>query len=69
MFHGICLTVDSIPQFQRKIRTRIKHVAFVGNRVIKGATQISEDKYKDKDLEDDGDVTSKERATQLTVLL
>ena len=53
----------------RKIRTRIKHVAFVGNRVIKGATQISEDKYKDKDLEDDGDVTSEERATQLTVLL
>ena len=29
----------------------------------------SEDKYKDKDLEDDGDVTSEERATQLTVLL
>ena len=56
-------------QFLRKIRTRIKHVAFVGNRVIKGATQISEDKYKDKDLEDDGDVTSEERATQLTVLL
>ena len=28
---------------QRKIRTRIKHVAFVGNRVIKGATQISEE--------------------------
>ena len=55
----------------RKIRTRriVKHVAFVGNRVIKGATQISEDKYKDKDLEDDGDVTSEERATQLTVLL
>ena len=57
--------------FKRKIRTRriVKHVAFVGNRVIKGATQISEDKYKDKDLEDDGDVTSEERATQLTVLL
>ena len=27
------------------------------------------DKYKDIDLEDDGDVTSEEHATQLTVLL
>ena len=29
----------------------------------------SEDKYKDKDFGDDGDGTSEERATQLTVLL